>query len=97
VARQAIDWARLVTLRGIGSAHAQTLARVGVHTVCSLARRSPGSLWNAVKAAQDDHGNGRSFIRPSPAEVRVWIAAARHDCEDQHAVPVSSTTIHEAQ
>ncbi|MDH3367954.1 MAG: hypothetical protein OEO17_08920, partial [Gemmatimonadota bacterium] len=47
VAMQATDWARLVTLRGIGSAHAQTLATIGVRTVCSLARQTAGGLWNA--------------------------------------------------
>ncbi|MDH3458792.1 MAG: DUF4332 domain-containing protein, partial [Gemmatimonadota bacterium] len=96
VATQATDWARLATLRGIGSDHAQTLATVGVRTVCSLARRMPGDLWNTLRAAQEHRRDGQSPVRPVPAEVRIWIAAARRECTDRYAVPISSAIIHEA-
>ena len=96
VAMQATDWARLVTLRGIGSAHAQTLATIGVRTVCSLARQTPGGLWNALRAAQEHRRDGRSPVRPVPAEVQIWIAAARRECADRYTVPISNATIAEA-
>ncbi len=96
VATTMTAWARLVTLRGIGSTHAETLAEIDVRTVCSLARQTPGFLWNAVKGAQRNRREGRPYVRPSPAEIRIWIAAARRDCADRHAVPVAAATDFEA-
>ncbi len=96
VATTTTEWARLVTLRGIGSSHAETLAEIDVRTVCSLARRTPGRLWNAVKAAQGTDPARPPPVRPLPAEVRVWIAAARRDCEHRHTVPMAAAAMLEA-
>lgn len=60
-------WARLVTLRGIGSSHAARLASVGVRDVTALAQSDPRDL--AARLA-----DGR---RPTAGEVRVWVRAAR--------------------
>jgi Domain of unknown function (DUF4332) len=63
-ARQA---ARLSTLRGIGTRHAAALIAAGIGTVEALAQADPDSLGRAVHHSP----------RPTPAEVRVWIRAAR--------------------
>ncbi len=78
-----VSMAGLVSLRGIGTVHASRLADVGVRSVCQLARRSPGSLWTAVHAAAPERA------RPTPAEVRVWIGAARRDCVEHTSVPLA--------
>jgi hypothetical protein len=84
-----INVSRLVTLRGIGTAHAGTLRRVGVTTVCELARREPATLWSAVHQARSDtdsptDGGSPGRLGPAPrptaAEVGVWVRAARRDC-----------------
>ena len=82
-----LETARLVTLRGIGTAHAADLAAIGVGTVCQLARRSPGAL-----GAEFRHAGGRPpdapaiGRRPTPAELRVWIGAARRACTEAFSV-----------
>src|SRR3989441_12913632 len=62
-ARAAHEAARLVTLRGIGTAHAAVLIGGGVGSVEALANSDPDSVWMIV----------RGGARPTPAEVRVWV------------------------
>ena len=59
--------ARLSALRGIGNRHAAALVAAGIGTVETLAQADPDSLWRTVHHSP----------RPTPAEVRVWIRAAR--------------------
>src|SRR5882672_5693685 len=66
-ARTAQDAARLVTLRGIGTAHAAALIGGGVGSVEVLAASDPDSVWMIV----------RGGARPTPEEVRVWVRAAQ--------------------
>ncbi|MFI5038089.1 MAG: DUF4332 domain-containing protein [Solirubrobacterales bacterium] len=70
-ARRWIEAARLVTLRGIGTVNARRLAEIGVTSVATLAIQDPDIL--AVKLAA---GPGERRLRPTPAEVRVWVRAA---------------------
>ncbi len=60
--------ARLATLRGIGSANALRLERLGVRSVAELARADPDSLFRRLAA------EGAPAIRPE--RVRVWVRAA---------------------
>ena len=85
---QAVETARLITLRGIGVPHATRLAALDVMTVCQLARQHPGTLWRMYHEAPRTRGArlpGRA--RPTPAEVRVWIGAARRACTERFLVP----------
>ncbi|HVH11279.1 MAG TPA: DUF4332 domain-containing protein [Gemmatimonadales bacterium] len=66
-ARRAHEAARLVTLRGIGTAHAAALMEAGIATIDALAAADPDSVWARV----------RGGARPTAAEVRVWIRAAQ--------------------
>ena len=66
-ARSVIEAARLVTLRGIGTRHAAQLQAVGIPTVAQLAAADPDRLWRSLPRS----------IHPTPAEVRVWVRAAR--------------------
>ena len=68
-ARAASEAARLVTLRGIGSAHAAALIGSGIGSVEALATADPDTLWRKVRAGP----------RPTPAEVRVWVRAAQRE------------------
>jgi predicted flap endonuclease-1-like 5' DNA nuclease len=70
-----VRMARLTMLRGIGTRHAASLADLGIRSPCQLARWSPGSLWTAVHRQEADDRE-----RPTPAEVRIWIRAARRTC-----------------
>lgn len=70
-----VETARLATLRGIGLEHATTLRGIGVETVCELAAGEPGTLWARIHAGKDRPGR-----RPTEAEVRVWVRAARRAC-----------------
>jgi hypothetical protein len=88
-ADRVVKSARLVTLRGIGNEHARALHGVGATTVCGLARRSPLPLWRAVHEARaEDTARPRESLgdilppsgRPTEAEVRVWVGAARRAC-----------------
>ena len=72
-----VQSARLATLRGIGTAHLGTLRRSGIPSVCALASANPDDVW------QEAHpSSGQSTIRPTEAEVRVWIRAAVRACGD---------------
>ena len=68
-ARLAHEAARLVTLRGIGTAHAAVLIGGGVGSVEALAGANPDSVWKLV----------RGGARPTLAEVRVWVRAAQRE------------------
>jgi len=68
------DGAALARLRGMGVAHARVLGAVGVARVCDLPGRDPAELAAAVRAVA-------SATRPTDAEVRVWLRAARRVCE----------------
>ncbi len=70
-AQRWIEAARLVTLRGIGTANARRLAAIGVTSVAALAVQDPDTL-----AARLAAGPRERRRRPSPAEVRVWVRAA---------------------
>ncbi len=74
VAAEAVETARLATLRGIGMPNAHLLRRAGAGTVCDLARADWRELSAAVDEARPDPHAGR------PARVRVWIRAARDAC-----------------
>ena len=63
---------RLTLLRGIGVVHANRLLQNGIGSVCELSGRDPLVLWNRFQA----YGQ----VRPTPAEVRVWIRAAQRNC-----------------
>lgn len=68
-ARAVHDMARLSTLRGIGTRHAARLVAGGITTVEALAQADPRSVWVIAQAG------GRP--RPTEAEARVWVRAAR--------------------
>jgi len=70
-AQRWIEAARLVTLRGIGTAKAHRLAEIGVTSVAALAIQDPDSLAARLAATP-----GARSLRPTPAEVRVWVRAA---------------------
>ncbi len=65
--------ARLVTLRGIGTANARRLTRLGITDIAMLARQDPDSLAARLRAMPDA---GRT-PRPTAAEAWVWVRAAR--------------------
>src|SRR5881392_620632 len=67
-ARAAHEAARLVTLRGIGTAHAAALIGGGFASIEELSSSDPDSVWRRVRG---DRG-----ARPTIAEVRVWVHAA---------------------
>jgi predicted flap endonuclease-1-like 5' DNA nuclease len=69
----AISHARLVDLCGIGTKHALTLVSLGINQVCELAARDPEHLTYEIRRHTD-------AVRPTAAEVRVWIRAARRRC-----------------
>lgn len=75
-ARRIVESARLMTLRGIGSAHAGELTNAGVRSVCDLAWSSPPRLWQRIHQTRPELGR-----RPTEAEVRVWVRAAQKACE----------------
>jgi hypothetical protein len=72
-ARRWIEAARLVTLRGIGTANARRLSEIGVNDVATLAIQNPDSL--AARLRQTSIGV-RPPLRPTPAEARIWVKAA---------------------
>ncbi|HEX9580859.1 MAG TPA: hypothetical protein VF970_07110, partial [Gemmatimonadales bacterium] len=74
-AARLVEFARVVTLRGIGTGHAYALARVNVRTLCGLAASDAGGLWGHLHALSPAPSR-----RPTEAEVRVWIRAAARAC-----------------
>jgi hypothetical protein len=70
-ARRWIEAARLVTLRGIGTVNARRLAEIGVTSVAALAIQDPDALAGKLAAKP-----GERRLRPTLAEVRVWVRAA---------------------
>jgi len=83
-ARAAHEAARLVTLRGIGTAHAAALIGGGVESVEALAGSDPDSVWMIV----------RGGARPTPAEVRVWVRAAQRQAGPTPAQAPSPRSTH---
>ncbi len=80
---QLVEMSRLVTLRGIGTSHGTRLVALGVSTPCALARRSPAVLWRAYHERIDGAWRAHRIPgpdRPTHAEVRVWVGAARRHC-----------------
>jgi hypothetical protein len=71
-----VEIARLVTLRGIGTAHAGRLRYLGIATVCDLAARPANEVWADLHALFRGLG-----ARPTAAEVRVWNRASIRACE----------------
>jgi hypothetical protein len=69
----AVAVARLVTLRGMGTEHARVVLSLGANSVCELARRDPDVLHNELR-------HRIVGVRPTAAEVRVWVRAARLHC-----------------
>jgi len=72
-AEAAIQTARLAMLRGIGAVYTSALASLGVHRVCDLTQQNAHTLSARVRSATGG-------VRPSAAEVRVWIRAAERAC-----------------
>lgn len=68
-ARAAHEAARLVILRGIGTAHAAALIGGGIGTVEQLAAADPDAVWRIARGGP----------RPTPAEVRVWVREAQRE------------------
>lgn len=67
------EGAALARLRELGVAHARALGAVGVRRVCDLPGRDPARLAAAVRSVEGG-------VRPTEAEARVWIRAARKRC-----------------
>jgi len=65
--------ADLARLRGMGARHAGVLVWLGIADRCALSRAESESLGAAMRA-----NTGRE--RPTAAEVRVWIRAAKRSC-----------------
>ena len=71
----AVQWAQLADLRGLGTRHAGALLDLGIETVCDLSSEDPDALFSRLD-------RGRRSVRPTAAEVRVWIWAAQGACTD---------------
>ncbi len=71
-AARASDVIRLTLLRGIGAAHAERLIQNGISSVCELSHADPSVIWKRFQPY------GR--VRPTQAEVRVWVRAAERRC-----------------
>jgi Domain of unknown function (DUF4332) len=71
--RQLVESARLATTRGIGVEHERALRALGIRDLCDLARANTADLWRDIHARSDG-------LRPTPAEVRVWVRAAQRRC-----------------
>ena len=71
-ARRAQRSAELSTLRGIGTQHAADLMAGGITTVASLAAATPEAIYRAARRGP----------RPTLAEVREWLRAARTAVSD---------------
>jgi predicted flap endonuclease-1-like 5' DNA nuclease len=69
----------LVKLKGIGATHAATLGDLGVTSICALSRRDPEELFREIDKTVP-RGAGRR-LRPTYPEVRVWVGAARRECD----------------
>jgi hypothetical protein len=75
-ANAVIESARLVMLRGIGTADATALDSLGVDRVCDLVGRDADSLSADVRSLT-------RRVRPTAPEVRVWIRAAHKACPER--------------
>jgi predicted flap endonuclease-1-like 5' DNA nuclease len=72
-ATRALNVIRLTLLRGIGTVHAERLMEIGITAVCELSRADPSMTWQRVRSGDR--------IRPTRAEVREWVRAAKRRCE----------------
>jgi predicted flap endonuclease-1-like 5' DNA nuclease len=72
-AARAVQIARLVTLRGIGTDHGAVLTGLGIWSVCDLAQQNANELRELIQ----NHAKG---TRPTLSEVRVWVRAASRAC-----------------
>ncbi len=75
LAQEAVDKARLATLRGIGTRHAAVLIELGIGDICTLARQDPDILTWEVR-------HRYTALRPTPPEIHVWVRAANRACGD---------------
>lgn len=73
-ARRIRDRAQLITLRGIGSEHADRLIAAGVTSVCRLAEAEAQDVWRRLHDVDP-------APRPTEPEVGVWVRAARRVCQ----------------
>jgi hypothetical protein len=64
-----VEYARMATLRGMGTEYMKELQRLGITTVEELARQEPHELIAALEASM-----GEDLV---DARVRVWIRGAR--------------------
>ena len=67
--------ARLARTRGIGTLNARALIAAGIGDLCALAESEPADVRTAVRVMRDQPYAGRL------PRVRVWIRAAREQCE----------------
>jgi hypothetical protein len=76
------ETAKLATLRGLGAEHARRLQNSGVFTPCRLAVEDPLKLWQRYhrQLGAVPPMTATPPIRPTPAEVRVWVTAAQRAC-----------------
>ncbi len=71
-ARKAVESARLVTLRGMGTRYAQMMWQSGISSVCDLSLMDAATLDGIVRRPD--------AFRPTRSELRVWIRAAQQEC-----------------
>ena len=69
VASQWVEYARMATLRGMGTEYTKQLHRLGITTVEQLAHQDPRALIASLEAAM-----GKDLV---DARVRVWVRGAR--------------------
>ena len=74
---RALEHARLMDLRGLGAPGARWLEAAGVASVDELARADERDLLARLDAARPSV----ELPPPRPAEVRVWLRAAREQAE----------------
>ncbi len=84
-----VQTARLVTLRGIGTAYSLELRDRGVSSVCDLSRADPARLWRGLHPDDTVYPTSRPPTRPTAAEVRVWVRAAQRACRPASQASVS--------
>jgi hypothetical protein len=68
-AAQWVEYARMATLRGMGTEYMKALHQLGIYTVDELARQDPAVLVSSLERAM-----GEDLV---DARVRVWVRGAR--------------------
>lgn len=84
-----VEFARLAELRGLGVAHASSLAKVGIVSVADLAAADPAELFERLIAL----GERTRFLRPQ--RVRGWVQGARKAMRN-HAIGLEGSFRSEA-